>query len=252
MPTGLRALRVWTPRNRHEWKKPLRSRLKCQPRLDATIDYLSSLCAALVATWIADSSANLDRAHKRPRGFRRWQLPAQPMVRNLRRPTSEPAQSVALARRLFADATTWRILIVTTIGIGLSFTHLSRISGSQELAMALLYLFVAPHSARGRAQARRESSRSVYDCVSARLDLHSRRFLPAGGEALSHRYSHGRDCQRGQYWRRRHGLDRGLLPPTQLIARRHPHGHHRVRDRHVLRLSYWPALPIRDVSRRRP
>ncbi len=38
---------------------------------------------------------------------------------------------------------TWRILIVTTMGLGLSATPLRRIPGSHEMAMALVYLFVA-------------------------------------------------------------------------------------------------------------
>ena len=43
----------------------------------------------------------------------------------------------------YISAGTWRILLVTTVGISLSFTPLSRIAGSHNLAMALLYLFVA-------------------------------------------------------------------------------------------------------------
>lgn len=43
----------------------------------------------------------------------------------------------------FVSEGTWRILCVTTIGIGLSFTPLRRISGSHAFAMALVYLFVA-------------------------------------------------------------------------------------------------------------
>ncbi len=38
---------------------------------------------------------------------------------------------------------TWRILAITTIGISLSFTPLRRLAGSHQLAMALLYIFVA-------------------------------------------------------------------------------------------------------------
>lgn len=38
---------------------------------------------------------------------------------------------------------TWRILIITTVGIFLSFTPLSGLPGSHQLAMALLYVFVA-------------------------------------------------------------------------------------------------------------
>jgi len=38
---------------------------------------------------------------------------------------------------------TWRILIVTTIGIALSYTGLRNIPGSQELAMAFVFLYLA-------------------------------------------------------------------------------------------------------------
>lgn len=40
-------------------------------------------------------------------------------------------------------ASTYRILVVTTLGLALSFTPASRIPGSHEIAMALVYLFVA-------------------------------------------------------------------------------------------------------------
>lgn len=42
----------------------------------------------------------------------------------------------------------WRILLVTTFGIGLSFTPAKRIPGSHAFAMALVYLFVANMGAR--------------------------------------------------------------------------------------------------------
>ena len=38
---------------------------------------------------------------------------------------------------------TWRILLITTFGIGLSFTRARNLPGSHALAMALIYLFVA-------------------------------------------------------------------------------------------------------------
>ncbi len=43
---------------------------------------------------------------------------------------------------------TYKILLVTTIGLMLSFTPLRRIPGSHELAMALVYLFVARMGAK--------------------------------------------------------------------------------------------------------
>jgi uncharacterized membrane protein len=41
------------------------------------------------------------------------------------------------------SSSTWRILVVTTVGISLSMTPLRHIPGSHELAMALVFLFVA-------------------------------------------------------------------------------------------------------------
>ncbi len=47
------------------------------------------------------------------------------------------------AEEPIVTASTWRILAVTTMGIGLSLTPLKKIPGSHELAMAFVYLFVA-------------------------------------------------------------------------------------------------------------
>lgn len=54
----------------------------------------------------------------------------------------------AVAERLpelqpYVSTGTWRILLVTTFGIACSFTPLARLPGSHELAMALVYLYVA-------------------------------------------------------------------------------------------------------------
>lgn len=46
------------------------------------------------------------------------------------------------------SGSSWKILIVTTLAIGLSFTPARRIPGSHRLAMALIYLFVANMGAR--------------------------------------------------------------------------------------------------------
>lgn len=48
---------------------------------------------------------------------------------------------------------TWRILLVTTIGIALSFTGAKRLPGSHNLAMALLYVFVARMGASASLEA---------------------------------------------------------------------------------------------------
>ncbi len=73
-----------------------------------TPDILALLAIALIATWIAEIIA-------------------------LQLPVAEPYLSVS----------TWRILLITCIGISLSFTPLSKIAGSHEFGMALVYLFVA-------------------------------------------------------------------------------------------------------------
>lgn len=46
------------------------------------------------------------------------------------------------------SAGTWKILLLSTLGIALSFTPARRIAGSQSLAMALLYVFVANMGAK--------------------------------------------------------------------------------------------------------
>ncbi len=43
----------------------------------------------------------------------------------------------------YLSASAWKILLITAIGIGLSFTPLRKIPSSHEFAMALVYLFVA-------------------------------------------------------------------------------------------------------------
>ncbi len=43
---------------------------------------------------------------------------------------------------------TWRILLVTSLGVALSFTPVRRVPGTQALAMALIYVFVASMGAR--------------------------------------------------------------------------------------------------------
>ncbi|WP_425395062.1 DUF819 domain-containing protein [Aeoliella sp.] len=79
-----------------------------ETRPPTTPDILSLLAIAFVAMWVANLIAE--------------QLPV-----------IDP----------YLDASTWRILLITTIGIGLSFTPMSKIPGSHELGMALVYLFVA-------------------------------------------------------------------------------------------------------------
>jgi len=89
-----------------------------ETRAPTTPDFLFLLCIALMATWAADLIA-------------------------ARLPVIDP----------YLSTNTWRILLITTLGIGLSFTRCSEIPGSYELGMALVYLFVA----RMGAQAELES-----------------------------------------------------------------------------------------------
>ena len=79
-----------------------------EPKAPSTPDLLGLLCIALLATWVAELLAG-------------------------RLPIAEP----------YLSAGTWRMLLITTIGIGLSFTRMSEMPGSHELGMALVYLFVA-------------------------------------------------------------------------------------------------------------
>jgi uncharacterized membrane protein len=81
---------------------------RVEPRITTTRDYLFLFCIALVATWIADLAAGV-------------------------LPNWDP----------YLTAETWRILLITTIGITLSLTPLRLIHGSQELGMAFVCLFVA-------------------------------------------------------------------------------------------------------------
>ena len=81
---------------------------QAESQAPTTADYLSLICIALAATWVADLIA-------------------------ARLPVVDP----------YLSTKTWRILLITTLGIALSFTRCSRLPGSHELGMALVYLFVA-------------------------------------------------------------------------------------------------------------
>lgn len=81
-------------------------------------DYLSLLAVALAATWLADVAS----AH----------LPEWP------RGVEDPVLSAA----------TWKMLLVTSLGLALSFTPARKLAGSHELGMALVYLFVARMGAK--------------------------------------------------------------------------------------------------------
>jgi uncharacterized membrane protein len=87
-------------------------------------DYIFLLCVALMATWVATSAGDWVTSYLSAR-------------------SSPVAAGVVAESSPYLTAATWRILLITTIGIGMSFTPLSRIPGSQELGMGLLFLFVA-------------------------------------------------------------------------------------------------------------
>lgn len=87
-------------------------------------DYVFLLCIALMATWFADLAATWVDLR-----LAAWMKPVA-------------AQGIADATPCLT-ASTWRILFITTIGIGLSLTPLRHIPGSQDLGMGMLYLFVA-------------------------------------------------------------------------------------------------------------
>jgi len=84
-----------------------------EERVPSTPDYLYLLTIAFAATWLASTVSH--------------QLPVV-----------EP----------YLSGSTWQILLVTTIGIALSFSPLSGIPGSHALAMAMVYLFVARMGAK--------------------------------------------------------------------------------------------------------
>jgi len=81
-------------------------------------EYLYLLFVAFAATWLADAI----KVHL---------------------PTREPVLT----------ASVWRILLITTIGVGLSFTPLRRIPASRELGMALIFLFMAQTGATANLSA---------------------------------------------------------------------------------------------------
>ena len=87
------------------------------PQSPTTADYLFLICAALCATWAANLIA-------------------------IQLPEFKP----------HLTHNTWQMLLVTTIGLGLSYTPLYRIPGSHELAMALLFLYVAQMGAQCRTR----------------------------------------------------------------------------------------------------
>lgn len=82
--------------------------IRADARAPTTPDYLFLLSTAVITTWLADLTAR-------------------------RLPTIDP----------YLSTSTWQVLLVTTAGIALSFTAIRRVPGSQELGMALVFLFVA-------------------------------------------------------------------------------------------------------------
>jgi uncharacterized membrane protein len=79
-----------------------------EPRVATSRDYLYLICIAMLVTWCADLAA-------------------------LYLPKYDPVLTNS----------TWRILLITTIGLALSYTPLRTIAGSQELAMAFVFLYLA-------------------------------------------------------------------------------------------------------------
>ena len=108
-----------------------------------TRDYIFLICIALMAAWLADIAANrLAPAANVAVSIEDGGKQADPAQE--KGPAQAPtATSDIPAKKSYVSTDTWRILLITTIGIALSFTPLSRVAGSHELAMAMLYLFVA-------------------------------------------------------------------------------------------------------------
>jgi uncharacterized membrane protein len=79
-----------------------------EPRVPTSRDYIFLLCVSLLVTWGAELAVE-------------------------RLPEFDP----------YLTKSTWRILIITTVGIALSYSPLQYIAGSQELAMAFVFLYLA-------------------------------------------------------------------------------------------------------------
>jgi uncharacterized membrane protein len=92
--------------------------------------YVYLIFIAIACTWISDQIAT--------------RLPALdvPVIRI-------KGQSIF---NLMVSTGTWKILLISTLGIGLSFTPLRRIPGSFQLAMAIIYIFVARMGASAELQ----------------------------------------------------------------------------------------------------
>ena len=117
-----------------------------QAETPSTRDYIFLICVALMAAWVADVIANQIEAFTPAAQVQATPNDDQSQpkpVQQLGAQKNEPAKIDAPAAKSYVSTDTWRILLITTFGIALSFTPLSRIAGSHELAMALLYLLVA-------------------------------------------------------------------------------------------------------------
>jgi uncharacterized membrane protein len=88
-----------------------------EPRVATSRDYLSMIAVAMLVTWAAD-------------------------LATLYLPKYDP----------MLTASTWRILLITTIGLALSYTPLRNIAGSQELAMAFVFLYLAKTGASAQLE----------------------------------------------------------------------------------------------------
>ena len=116
------------------------------PTAPTSRDYIFLFGARIIATWFADSSARWIEQQGRiwlPPPAAEAAADAAPKQTPPTTATFDQPAAPTVEPNPFFDATTWRILLITTIGIGLSFSPLSRVPGSQELAMTLLYLYVA-------------------------------------------------------------------------------------------------------------
>jgi uncharacterized membrane protein len=117
-----------------------------QAEAPSTRDYIFLICVALMAAWVADVIANQIEAFTPAAQVQATPSDDQSQpkpVQQLGAQKNEAAKIEAPAAKSYVSTDTWRILLITTFGIALSFTPLSRIAGSHELAMALLYLLVA-------------------------------------------------------------------------------------------------------------
>ena len=142
---------------------------------------------------------------------------------------------------------TYKILLVTVIGIGLSFTNASKIPGSHPFAMAPSLSLCGSDGGKGRSQRYRLHS-AVVPARCLHLDIHPRRGASGRGTDIQSRRSHGGHIVGGQYRRGGVGADRRRSPQAGAGAGLGSHGAHRICGRKPGCLGRGYALSMAGVD----